>query len=255
MSNKVKEMIKKGERPLGTFFSLGSTSTMECLGYTGVDYAIIDMEHSSIDKDKCTDLIRAAELGGVTPFTRIADVSHSEIQKAIDAGSRGLIVPCIRTVDEVKAAVSYAKFTPIGNRGFGPVRCDGWGAMSGKLGLAGFMSYCNDNVLVLPQCETRECLENIEEIARLDGVDGIFIGPFDLSISLGVPRKFDDPIFKDALERILKACRDAGKFSFVFVVNVNAAKERFAQGFDSVACGVDSMILIDTYKKIVAEIK
>lgn len=255
MNNKVKEKIQKGEQPLGTFFGLGNPTAMECVGYSGVDYVIIDMEHGSMDKDACVDLVRAAELRGMVPFTRIADVSHSEIQKAVDAGSLGLIVPCIRTVEEVKALVDFAKFAPIGNRGFGPVRSDGWGTTSGKLGMEAFMKQCNENVLVLPQCETKECLENIEEIVNVDGVDGIFIGPFDLSISLGVPTKFDDPIFTGALDRVLKACRDAGKFAFIFAAAAGTARERFAQGFDSVACGADLMMFIDVYQRMVKEVK
>ena len=256
MSNKVKEKIMNGEKPLGTFLNLESAAVMECIGNTGVDYAIIDMEHSALDKSACTDLVRAAELSGTVPFVCIADVAHGDIQKAVDAGALGIIAPCLRTVEEVKQLVAYAKFAPIGQRGFGPVRSDLWGAgPSAEIGVGPYMEYCNERVLVLPQCETKECLENIEDIMRLEGVDGIFVGPFDLSISLGVPAQFDAPVFTAAIERILKACKDAGKFAFVFGVNPEACKHRLAQGFDSVACGGDASMLAQAFSRMVAELK
>ncbi len=245
-----------GEKTLGTFLAFESAAVAECVGNTGVDYVIIDMEHSALDKSICTDLVRAAELAGTVPFVRISDVAHGDIQKAVDAGALGIIAPCLRTADEVKRLVDYAKFTPIGQRGFGPVRSDLWTkGMSEKLGVAGYMEYCNQRLLVLPQCETKEFLENIEDILCLEGVDGVFVGPFDLSISLGVPAQFDAPVFTAAIERILKACKAAGKFAFAFGGNTEVCKQRLAQGFDSVACGVDAILLTHAYRQMVAEMK
>lgn len=256
MDNKVKEKFLQGKKALGTFFELESPSAMECIGCSGMDYVIIDMEHGSVDKSACTDLIRVAELSDMVPFVRIADVSHSEVQKAVDAGAQGLIVPCLRTLDEVKQLVNFAKFAPVGQRGFAPVRSDRWGAYaSEKMGIEKYMAYCNENVLVLPQCETKELLEQIEEVVQIDGVDGIFVGPFDLSISLGKPAQFDDPEVVAAVDRVLKACQKAGKFAFIFAGTSDVCKERFEQGFDSVAYGIDAMMYIKMYKQLVEDIK
>jgi len=191
MQNNVKNKIQNNEKVIGTFFTMGNMSAMECLGYTGLDYVIIDTEHGPFDTETAMNLVRAAESVNLTPFMRIADVTHKEIQRALDIGVKGLIVPCLRTVDEMKKLVDLSKFAPIGNRGFIKGRGCGFGYQDwATKSLESFMSTSNEDVLVLPQCETVECLESIEEIVNIDGVDGIFIGPFDLSITMGIPGQF-----------------------------------------------------------------
>ena len=104
MSNLVKEKLKNGQKVIGTFFSMGNPSAMECLGYTGMDYAIIDTEHGPFDTESAMALVRAAESVGLTPFMRIADVSHKEIQRAVDMGVQALIVPCLRSMEIGRAS-------------------------------------------------------------------------------------------------------------------------------------------------------
>ena len=117
------------------------------------------------------------------------------------------------------------------------------------------MAYWNEQVLVIPQCETVGALENIEAIVNTEGVDGIFIGPFDLSISMGIPGQFDHPDFVAALANVQKACRDAGKFCMIFAGAPAAVAERFHQGYDSVAYGLDAAVLAAAFKANVADIR
>ena len=112
------------------------------------------------------------------------------------------------------------------------------------------MEEANRKTLLIPQCETRECLEHIEEIASIDGVDGIFIGPLDLSIALGCPLQLDSPVMVHAIERILKACRDNGKMSMIFAGDAAAARKLIEQGVDSVAVGADIFLLIHAYQEL-----
>lgn len=112
------------------------------------------------------------------------------------------------------------------------------------------MEEANRKTLLIPQCETRECLEHIEEIASIDGVDGIFIGPLDLSIALGCPLQLDSPVMAHAIERILKACRDNGKMSMIFAGDAAAARKFIGQGVDSVAVGADIFLLIHAYQEL-----
>ena len=117
------------------------------------------------------------------------------------------------------------------------------------------MAYWNEQVLVIPQCETVGALENIETIVNMEGVDGIFVGPFDLSISMGIPGQFDHPDFVSSLERVQKACREAGKFCMIFAGNPAAVTERFKQGYDAVAYGLDASVLAAAFKANVADIR
>jgi len=255
MLNNVKAKIQKNEKVLGTFFSMGNISAMELLGYTGLDFVIIDTEHGQFDTETTMDLVRAAESSNLAPFIRIGDVTHKEIQRAVDMGAQGLIVPCLRTLDEVRKLVDLSKFSPIGNRGFFMGRGSGFGYQDwARDGIENFMERSNDKVLILPQCETVEALESIEEIVNIDGIDGIFIGPFDLSIAMGLPGQFKNEKFVAAIDRILKACKDAGKPAFIYTGSIEDTKKYFADGFEGVAHTIDAAVLAEGYKKIVKTI-
>jgi 2-keto-3-deoxy-L-rhamnonate aldolase RhmA len=141
----------------------------------------------------------------------------------LDIGARGLIVPYIRTLDQVRELVDAAKFPPVGNRGFCPNRTSGWGADAWAQDVDAYMAKCNKRCKVIPQCETKEALDLIEQITAMPGVDGIFVGPCDLSIALGIPLQFDNPVLHRAIERILRACKDAGKESYIFAGNLDDA--------------------------------
>lgn len=255
MKNNIKYKIKNNEKVIGTFFTMGNMSAMECLGYTGLDYVIIDTEHGPFDTETAMNLVRAAENVNLTPFMRIADVTHKEIQRALDIGAKGLIVPCLRTVDEMKKLVDLSKFAPIGNRGFIKGRSCGFGYQDwARNSLESFMATSNEEVLVLPQCETVECLESIEEIVNIEGIDGIFIGPFDLSITMGIPGQFKDEKFKSAIDRILNACKNAGKPVLIFTANVDDARRYLDNGFDGIAHTIDATVLVEGYREIVKNI-
>ena len=235
----------------GTFFELGGRGAMESLGRTGVDYVIIDTEHGCFSEETAADLILTAEASGILPYVRIGDIRRPYVLRILDIGARGLIVPNIRSVDEVKELVNHAKFPPIGNRGVGPTRISGWGADDWAKNPLDYMDACNRRCKVIPQCETKEALEQIEEIAALHGVDGIFVGPCDLSIDLGIPLRFDDPLLIRAIERILKACQDNGKESYIFAGNMTDAVKWARHGFDNVTYSLDASVFIGAYQSLV----
>ena len=246
MKNTLTEKILEGKKPIGTFVDTCSSYVVECIGKSGFDYVIIDNEHSPVEAETSADLIRACELSGMTPLCRVREISRPAILKLLDVGAQGLIVPNVKTVDEVKQLVSYTKFSPIGNRGFCPSRKDGWG-YDLNLSVPEAMKYHNNQVLLIPQCETAEALESIEEIVSVEGVDGIFIGPFDLSISMGMPGDFLNPIFQAALKRIIDACRNAGKFCILFAGNEDAVLDGFSKGVDTMTYSLDAGLIIDCF--------
>ncbi|MBR0160957.1 MAG: hypothetical protein IJQ02_06740 [Oscillospiraceae bacterium] len=241
------------KKSFGTFFELGGRGAMESLTRAGLDYVIIDTEHGCFSEETTADLILAAEKGDLLPFVRIGDIRRPSVLRMLDIGARGLIVPNIRTVDEVRELVNHAKFPPVGNRGYCPTRITGWGADEWGRDALEYMENCNRRCKVIPQCETREALEHIEEIAAVPGIDGIFVGPCDLSIALGIPLQFDSPILFQAVERILNACRSASIESYIFAGNMKDALKWAELGFDSVTYSLDTSVFIQSYQALTAQ--
>ena len=188
MLNKLRKAIAEKRNAIGTFIGLSTPAIVELLGYTGMDFIIVDTEHGPYDTMPASDLIRAADSRGMSPIVRIADITHKEIQRAVDNGAEGIIIPCLRRKEDFVKAVDLCKYPPLGSRGFIKGRGCGFGNEDWASGsLEDYMRNSNEKVLLLPQCETREALDDIEEIVGIDGIDGIFIGPYDLSISMGIP--------------------------------------------------------------------
>ncbi|MGI6348685.1 MAG: hypothetical protein GX245_05035 [Eubacteriaceae bacterium] len=253
--SKIRKMIQEGKKPIGTFYDLGGQTAMECIALSGIDYIIIDTEHGSIDLETAKMAICAAEYRGSVPFVRVKEISRAAILKMLDAGAKGLVIPCVKTVDEVKKIVEYGKYFPVGNRGFAHTAASAFGTSEYANDLEKHFQQSNEKTLLIPQCETVECLEDLENIVAVDGVDGIFVGPFDLSISLGIPGQMTNPIMVDAMKRIQKVCKDAGKLSFIFSGSVADSKLKLGWGYDSVTCGMDAMFLLNAYQNLVAEIR
>lgn len=254
MNNQLKAKLSEGKKPLGIFFDTASVSIMECLGRTGFDFVIIDNEHSPIEAESSAEFIRAAELVGLTPLCRVRETTRPAILKLLDVGAQGLIIPNVHSPEQVKIVIKYAKYFPLGERGFCPSRKDGWGNdIDG--GVLATMAYFNSETMIIPQCETVGALESIEEIVALDGVDGIFVGPYDLSISMGIPGDFSHPVFQSAIDIIVKACHDAGKFCIMFGGNVDAVVSGYKRGFDGMAYSLDAALFIESMKEKVGKIK
>lgn len=255
MINLVKKAVAEGRHAIGTFFELGGGIAAQCLAVTGLDFFIIDTEHGPFDVESALTAITAAEKRSLTPFVRIKDSTRSSVLKMLDVGAKGLIVPNVQTVVEVEQLVEFAKYAPLGRRGFAPTVATGFGFDGFARDIGEYFALANRETLLVPQCETLGCLENIESIAAMPGVDGIFIGPYDLSIALGVPAQMDSPKLTDAIRHVLSACKANHKLSMIYANTPAAATAHFENGFDCVACGLDSVFLINAIKDMVASIK
>lgn len=256
MKNLIKERIQNGEKVLGTFHEIGSATGIETLAYGGLDYVIVDTEHGPFDVESVQSFVRAAEGAEITPFVRVKDSARNSILKMLDVGAKGLIIPNVHTVDEVKQLVEYGKYFPLGNRGVAPTSGSKfWTADYASQGLDHYFEVSNNETLLIPQCETRGCLENIEEIVNIEGIDGIFVGPYDLSTALGKPGQFEDQEVIDAIDRVLKACKDSGKLAFIYAGNLQDTIKDFKMGYDAVCFGMDAIILINAVKDLVASVK
>ncbi|NCB52708.1 MAG: hypothetical protein EOM54_12665 [Clostridia bacterium] len=230
--NLMKEKIEKGEPVIGTFLDFGNADNAEILAISPMDYIIIDAEHGPYGAETVANMIRAIELHDCTPIVRVQDHVRSSILKVLDVGARGLIIPMIFNADQVRDIVRWGKYFPVGERGCAMGRQADFGqADCCKGSIQDYFNAINEETYIIPQCETVGALENIEEIVNIPGVDGIFIGPFDLSISMGIPAQFDKPEFQAALEKVLGACKAAGKFCMILSTDPAKDHANLKKGF------------------------
>ena len=256
MENKMKRKVEKGIPVVGTFFGLNSTLAVECLGLAGLDFLVIDCEHGPADVESTINFILAAEFRGITPLVRVKNQNRDSVLKMLDIGAKGLVIPCLETIDEVKNIVKYGKYYPIGQRGVAMSRGGGFGFEDfSSGGLEKYFEIWNKETLLIPQCETIGVLENIEAICAIDGIDGFFIGPFDLSIALKKPGKFDDREFVSTLKRVKRVAQEAGKFVFIHTTTTQEARGHLKDGFDGVTINQDVVMLTRTYQEALSEIK
>ena len=256
VQNKVLEKLSDGQPVLGTITHLKSPAAIEALGAAGLDYVMLDMEHCPMDWTDVQNAVTASDAAGLELFVRIPEGSRSAVLHALDVGAKGVIVPCIETVEQVKALIAYAKFQPTGARGYCMTRDGKWGYDAAYTeGLSGYMRESNSKTMLIPQCETVGCLEHIEEIAALPGVGGILIGPYDLSIAMGMDGQFTHPDFRAAVARILSACKANGKMSMIFVGSTEDMRHRLEEGFDNILFGLDLLCLIEHYTGVAASFR
>ena len=235
-SNVLKEKAAAGKPLVGAFVNISAAASVEVLALAGLDYVIIDTEHGPFDVNEALPLILAAEARGIVPWVRVRATERPALLKMLDAGAQGLMIPYIKSVEQAESLVSWGKYRPLGDRGYGFTRSGDYGhAQVEQGGMEPFFAASNQRTLLIPQCETRECLELIESIVGIDGIDGIFVGPVDLSIALGFPGQFEHPAMLQAFARVLKACQQANKLCFTLANTAEEARVKLSQGYHGVA--------------------
>jgi len=233
MTKSIVSRLTSGQTLLGGWCSIPSSLTAEIMTRTGFDFIVVDMQHGLLDYQSTVSLMQAIDIADTAPVVRVPWKDIAMIGKVLDAGAMTVIVPMINTVADVEAVVSACRYAPQGIRSVGPMR-----AML-RHGQEYFPN-ANQDVAVFAMIETAEALENVEAIAAVPGLTGLFVGPFDLSLSLGLPPGNNDgnPIFDQALQRILAACKDSG-VSTGILANKELGAKRVQQGFQFVVISAD----------------
>jgi len=204
----LRDSIKQGNVVIGALIGVPWLEAVEAAAYAGYDFVFIDTEHGAIDTSQAAQLVLVAQSLDIAPIWRVRAAARPEIKVALDWGAEGILVPEIHTPAEAEAVVAAAKYPPEGERGVGPSRPTRFGLDE----TATYMRQANEQVLVCLNIETAEAVENIEQIAQVEGIDVFNIGPADLSSSLGIPMQFDHPDLLAAAERVLqvgKSCQIA----------------------------------------------
>lgn len=230
----LRERVLAGGPVAGTFVQTPHPVVPELLGHLGVDFVCVDQEHSAMGPETVQALVAAAALAGLPALVRVADATIHHLAAALDAGAAGVVVPRVSSAGTAAGAVRASRYPPQGERGIGPGRAAGYGRT-----IADALARANETTLVAVQIETRTALERVEEIAAVDGVDLLFIGPGDLSVSLGLAGGMADPALDEAVERVLTAASAAGRAAGIFAPDVERARRWRERGFALVVVGSD----------------
>jgi len=213
LENSTKRRLYLGEAVYGCFFRYANATLAEHVAMQGWDFLVFDGEHGSLEPRDMEDLARASELHGVTPIARVTTNQPHVILRYLDAGAHGVQVPWVNTAAEVEQVVTAAKYEPRGQRGLAGSRQGGWGNTES---LSDFTARANKETLVVIHIETSEAVAVVEEYTLIDGVDVLFIGPTDLSHSLGHPGNPGHPDVQKAMERVAEVVVASNKTLGIF---------------------------------------
>lgn len=262
ITNRVVQAVKEGRPAFGVYVFSGSPRIVELLGFAGLDYVRIDMEASNPNPEAVYTMIQTAHAVGVTPFVRVPEslgesIDANLIQRVIDMGALGIIVPKIGTRAQVEEAVQVVKGPPVGNRNVGTMT---FAAGYGRDKAADHLRWANENVLLSIQVETTQGIDSIEELAAIEGVDIVQSGRGDLAHAYGVPGRQYDPIVLEAEDKLVTAGLNAGKLTSVhyFPVKDTSHTDRLRhfmdRGVQLINLGID-LDVIEVYRRLLSDLR
>ena len=236
----LKRRLKNGETTIGSWVTLGHSAVAEIMAKAGYDWLVIDMEHSVIELSDAQELMQAIDLGGIPSIVRLTSNDENQIKRVMDAGACGVMVPFVNSAADAKRAVASVYYPPIGRRGVGLARGQGYGATFQE-----YRTWLNENGLVIVMIEHIDGVNAVDEIFAVDGIDGYMIGPYDLSSSLGVAGEIDNPAVVEAIAKIREAGMRSGIPGGIHVVDpdLDAINKRIEEGFSFIGYGMDVRIL------------
>lgn len=231
---RMKKDIRAGQERMGMFLSeIAAPNLLRLMKASGVDYVIVDCEHGYFDYSQVAALAAVGSGIGFPVIVRVAALTREPVQKYLDAGVDGLLVPMLETREQAEALVMYGKYAPEGKRGISTMRPHS-NYNPGKL--TEYTAAANERIILLAQIETKRGVENIEEIVRVPGIDGVLVGPNDLACDLGKMGDFSTPEIKDCIDRVIRAAAGAGIPSGIITSKVGLIKECRQKGMTLFSC-------------------
>ena len=235
--NRVKRALQRGERSLGTMvFEFPTTGIGRIAAEAGAEFIIYDMEHTGWSIETVRMLMATTRAADLAPMVRVPATEYHLLARPLDVGAMGLMVPMVETAEQAELIAASAKYPPDGRRGaaFGVAHDDYSGG-----DIMAKMRSANEEILLVAQIETARGLANVDAIAAVPGIDVLWIGHFDLTNSLGIPGQFSDPVYLDAVERVLAACAQHGKVAGIMCGDVATGQAQLQQGFRALAYSGD----------------
>lgn len=246
--NKIRQIIKDGGKVINGWCAIPNSYSAEVYAHCGWDSVTIDLQHGPVDFQAAVTMMQAISTTDAVPLCRVPWNDAAIIMKLLDAGSYGLICPMINTKEEAEQFVSFGRYPPIGTRSMGPNRAVQYGG-------ADYWQGANEEVILLAMIETRAGLKNLDAILSVKGLDGVYVGPSDLSLAMGKPPTLD-PSDKEviaAIEQIAKTTRAKGLIAGVHTDSPATAKKRFDQGYQFTTLLNDARVLAVAAANIVKE--
>ena len=234
----MRQWLNSRRPKIGTVLTISNPVLAEIVKLAGFDWIWIDGEHGNFDCSEAA-MYCAINAGGPKTFVRLPDQSPTQIKRFLDIGADGIILPQVNSLEDVQEIGVHALYPPRGRRSVGISRAQGYGTTLAK-------SLCEQNYLIFVQIETSAGVENIDAIVRSEVVDGVIIGPYDLSGSYGVPGEIQAQVVQQGIERVLLSCKGAGKPCGIFAATTEAGRAYIKAGFDLVAIGIDSALFMAT---------
>lgn len=231
----LRRRILAGETLFGAWASLGSPGSAELVGRAGYDWVVVDMEHGNTTEAELLAHLNAIEVSGSVALVRPQSGERLRIGRALDMGAAGIVVPRLDTAEQVREAVTFLRYPPAGQRGVALLTR---GARLGTVNHAG-VAALNDDIVGIVQIESPSALAAADELASIDGVDVLFVGPADLSHSLGIPGQFSNPVYQDALRKVVAACRAHGKAPGILLYDHATFRPHLDLGYTFVGLGAD----------------
>ncbi|MBF0541695.1 MAG: 2,4-dihydroxyhept-2-ene-1,7-dioic acid aldolase [Nitrospirae bacterium] len=240
MKNTLKQKLHNKTLTIGSWITIGNTTVAEIMAKAGFDWLTIDIEHSSITFDQTQQLIQVIELAGVTPLVRVGENSSYIIKRVMDSGAHGVIVPMVNTKEDAQYAVDCVKYPPVGKRGVGLARAQGYG-----FGFEEYKRFDREDSIIIVLIEHIDAVKNIEEILSVDGIDAFIIGPYDLSASMGMPGEFNHPEVKKELQKVIEFSKTYKRSSGFHVVppDPTLVTKKIDEGYRFIGFGLDTLFL------------
>jgi 2-dehydro-3-deoxyglucarate aldolase/4-hydroxy-2-oxoheptanedioate aldolase len=226
--------IRAGETLIGVFSDLASPLAAELCGEAGFDWIVLDLEHGAATEADLLALLYAVGNTSMTAIVRPQSSERLRVGRALDLGAAGIMLPQLQSIDEVRSAVGYLRYPPAGQRG---VALRTRGARMGTIGHADIARVVNEQIVGIVQIESLGGLEAVQQIAALDELDVLFVGPADLTHSLGIPGRFDEPAYLDALRSVVAACRAHGKAAGILIYDAAGLPPLLDLGFTFIGLG------------------
>jgi 2-keto-3-deoxy-L-rhamnonate aldolase RhmA len=249
----LKEKLRKGDLVIGTMVSeLRNPNIVYMLAQSGFDFFIIDNEHGAYSPETVSDLIAAARGAEISPVVRIPEIRRETILKPLDSGAAGLLVPQVNTAEQAREVIVHAKYPPLGNRGVALRRAH---SRYERVTPSEYLTKANAETFIAVQAETPASIENLEAIAAVPGIDAVFVGPFDLSVSLGIPGQVNHPREVESIDRILQVCRQHNLTTGIQLFDVSGIKGWVEKGMRFVSYSSDVGLLADAAVSALADIR
>ena len=249
MPSTLRKRLQNEELVLGTILSLNSPDVAEILSGIGFDWIFIDAEHSTLDPQNLKTLFQA--VGETTPcVVRLPALDEIVVKKTLDAGAAGLLVPQVHNAEQVEKLIKWGRYYPQGSRGLGFGRAQGYGFKVSE-----YLESANETILLSVQAESAEAVKNIETIVKVDGLDAVLVGPYDLSASMGLPGQVDHPDVKAAIQHVAQVCFEAHMPIGIFGMTAEAVQPYIVQGFRFIVCGADTVLLGNAARQLLEQLR